>query len=619
MNEKEYLDYIEEWKKQNKDLIDSGKCRKVFLECLPRGGKGKTGVGKSNINWEESIGYNIYFIYNDVEDFIQIVAYNKNNQELKVKNNKKEYNIKTSVVKQNSIGRIVEKITSNFKYEIGQILKDENKDIIVIDRKYEKQIKTDKFARESIANRKYYKYRCNKCGFDCGEHYDLKTNVYKKDFWRIEYDLINSKQCACCSSSSQIVVERINDIPTTAPWMVKYFQGGYDEAKMYTKSSAKKIYPMCPDCGRVKNKEMKISTIYKNHTISCLCGDGISYPEKLMFNLLEQLDINFKPQLSKATFDWCDKYRYDFYFEKDEQKYIIETHGGQHYKDYKGMYKDKLQEQQENDKIKKELALNNGIKPKNYIVIDCRKSELEWIKQNILNSRLNEIFDLSNIDWLKVEEYICSNLVKKASELKKNNPDLNTTEIGEIMGCSHGTITKWLTQGNSLGWCNYNTKEIMKSIGRKNGKSSGEKIICTTTGEKFESINFCAENSFDIFGVKMDSQNISKICNGLRIHTFGYCFEFLEKNEEENIKVKKRKQRLMEKRKIKPIICLNNGLVISSVTKCAKNSKELFGVNLPYPYIYEVCNKKRKDAKGFCFKYVKDLSEEEYIKYNIKK
>ena len=37
-------------------------------------------------------------------------------------------------------------------------------------------------------------------------------------------------------------------------WMIKYFQGGYDEAKKYTKSSNQKIYFNCPTCGRIKNK-----------------------------------------------------------------------------------------------------------------------------------------------------------------------------------------------------------------------------------------------------------------------------------------------------------------------------------------------------------------------------
>ena len=66
-------------------------------------------------------------------------------------------------------------------------------------------------------------------------------------------NLLSSNQgCACCHSL--VVVPGINDIPTTDPWMISYFQGGYDEAKRYTHGSEQKIHPVCPECGRIKDK-----------------------------------------------------------------------------------------------------------------------------------------------------------------------------------------------------------------------------------------------------------------------------------------------------------------------------------------------------------------------------
>ena len=47
-----------------------------------------------------------------------------------------------------------------------------------------------------------------------------------------------------------------------------------------------------------------------------------------------------------------------------------------------------LEEEQENDELKKSLAIKNGIK--DYLVIDCRESEMEFIKSNILKSQLNQ-------------------------------------------------------------------------------------------------------------------------------------------------------------------------------------------------------------------------------------
>ena len=107
-------------------------------------------------------------------------------------------------------------------------------------------------------------------------------------------------------------------------------------------------------------------------------SDGISIPEKFMWNVLKELNIEFKTQLNKKDFDWCQNYKYDFYI--PSLNMVIETHGRQHYeKSDRGRT---LEEEQLNDKLKKELALNNNIK--NYIIVDCRKSELEWLKENTI-------------------------------------------------------------------------------------------------------------------------------------------------------------------------------------------------------------------------------------------
>ena len=80
-----------------------------------------------------------------------------------------------------------------------------------------------------------------------------------------------------------------------------------------------------------------------------------------------------------------------------------------------------------NDELKYNLALRNGINPQNYISIDCSFSEKEFISKNILNSRLNEIFDLSNINWNKCDELGFKNIVKQFCEMFNNG--MNTDDI----------------------------------------------------------------------------------------------------------------------------------------------------------------------------------------------
>ena len=97
--------------------------------------------------------------------------------------------------------------------------------------------------------------------------------------------------------------------------------------------------------------------------MGCNCGKKNKYPERLMKSVLDNFDINLITQLNKKHFSWCENKRYDFYFKLNEEEYIIETHGGQHYKKGFSNYGGRtLKEEQQNDKDKYELVINNGIK-----------------------------------------------------------------------------------------------------------------------------------------------------------------------------------------------------------------------------------------------------------------
>ena len=332
-----------------------------------------------------------------------------------------------------------------WKYEIGQVLKTEKKDIIIIDRLWIQ------------GKGKCYKYKCNICGFECGEHLSVKIQEYRKELWTIEDSILLNGKCSCCSGRA--LSEGHNDIPTTEPWMVKYFQGGCDEAKSYTKWSNKMIYPICPECGRIKLKTISISNIYYKHSIGCECSDKTPYPEKVMFSVLDQLGVDFTTQLSKRTFDWCDKYKYDFYIK--DYNICLETHGLQHYERTNDYYKRTLDEEIENDLIKKELALSNGIKEENYIIIDCRYSKLELIKNSVLTSNLKYIFNLSIIDWEKVQSFALKSLVAISCEYW-NSGIKSVKEIAKIMNLNAETVRNYLNRGAELNLCDYGKQNKIK-------------------------------------------------------------------------------------------------------------------------------------------------------------
>lgn len=431
---------------------------------------------------------------------------------ISIKFKDKIYRINSSNFLKGKIGVIVGVFSSEFKIEIGQIFKDNKRDLTIIDRKVIKG-KNGQLL-------KYYKYKCNKCGFDCGEHY--KKGKFNNEFWIIESAILTKTTgCSCCCLAPKIVVPYINSMWKTDYWMVEL---GVDEewAKTHTANSEQNALCKCPNCGNLVNK--KCCRIFTNKTISCKkCGDGISYPEKFIYSTLKQLNLGFTTQLSKTTFKWCDKYKYDFYI--PSLNCIIEAHGEQHYRENnRGRT---LQEEQENDKIKRELALNNGIE--HYIILDCRYSELDYIKNSILNSKLNKLFDLSKIDWFKCEEFALRNIIKEVCSYWNDKEEWETTaDLEKIFGLTRFTIIKYLKNGKKLGWCNYDPKEEMRKNAINNSKNKCHPVIVYKNNKLmgvFESGSDLERKSKELFGVKLTKSGIAQACRG-EINTYkGFVIE----------------------------------------------------------------------------------------------
>lgn len=398
---------------------------KVFLDSLPK----KDGIGalkgRSVIDWINSIGYKVKFIYKDIGGEVEITKFDKRSRKLSLKyKDIEEFNISAAGFSKCSLGKLLGKYTVDFKIEIGVNLKDNRRDLTITEREYRQRVHTNGM---SIINDKWYKHTCNKCGWTEG--------------WIIENALLNGIGCSCCCASPQILVQGINDIPTTDPWMVKYFQDGCEEAKLYTRASGKKIYAICPDCGEIRKNPISIHQIYCNKSISCPCGDGQSYPNKFMYSLLKQLNIIFKSEYSP---EWIKPRRFDFYI--PSKKIIIEMDGEFHFRD-NGMNGITAEESQKIDTGKDRKAFEHEI----YVIrINSKFSKLKSIKDNILESKLSEIFNLSNIDWLKCEEFALNNLIRKVYDLKRNDPQITTQQLVSIMDLSNVTILKYLKKGKTV-------------------------------------------------------------------------------------------------------------------------------------------------------------------------
>lgn len=429
----------------------------IDLSGLPM----KEGIGslkeKQVIDWKnlENNKYKIPFKYDDIVGFIDIISYNADINKLIIKyNDKIEYTISCSCFSKCSLGKYLGKITNEFRFKLGDVIKDSNRNMTILE--CFNDVYYDKTSSKKH-NNKSYKYKCNICGWEGG----IIT----------ECNLNKNIGCSCCTNKTTVV--GINDVATTHPHLVKYFVN-QEDAKTTTVGTDKKFKFKCPECGQIKDKEMSIYTLNRYGLACPKCGDGRSYPEKFMFSVLDQLNLDFKCQ---TKFDWSKNINhnnkkligdkiYDFYFKYNNKEYIIETHGNGHYEETKwGKSKinaRNLDDEIENDKCKKQLAIQNGIKEENYIVINCKYSELEWIKNSIINSKLNDIFNLSNIDWLKCNSFACKSIILEVCKIKNENPNLTSIDISKIVKMDRKTINKYLKIGNDLGLCKYDRNNEVK-------------------------------------------------------------------------------------------------------------------------------------------------------------
>lgn len=158
----------------------------------------------------------------------------------------------------------------NFLYKIGDNIKTNTKDIVIIDRKYDKE-----------TNAKMYKIRCNICGFDSGEHY-LK-GVKHNEYWVKEYNLTHNKYCPCCNNV--VISKEINSISVIAPWMAEYFDDINNSFK-YSICSNEKINMHCVLCNADLGLH-QINNLHKHKKLSCVCNDSISFPNKISYYLFQ--------------------------------------------------------------------------------------------------------------------------------------------------------------------------------------------------------------------------------------------------------------------------------------------------------------------------------------------
>lgn len=316
------------------------------------------------------------------------------------------------------------------EYNIGDTIKDDNRDLTIIDKKFEK--------RSWL-----YKYRCNICGYDCCDGYHGGKPVSGQWYKDRDFEVLH-KGCRCCNK--RIIVPEINSIAATNPELCKYFING-DEYK-YSISSPLKTTVVCPDCGELI-PDKTISTIISHGACCPVCSSSRPIGERIVYAVFEYLDVNFKKEFQ---FDGSNK-RYDFYL--NDFNVICEVNGRQHYEQISGKWAsvwNTIDKEVKNDKLKFDIAMKNGVS--RYIVIDAIESKFDYIKKSILDSELSDILDLNSVDWDFIKHKINKDgNIKDICLYWEEHPDTSIIDMENIFHYSESMIYRFLTIGYEHGWC----------------------------------------------------------------------------------------------------------------------------------------------------------------------
>lgn len=330
-------------------------------------------------------------------------------------------------------------------------------------------------------------------------------------------------KCANLKSSILYSTPNGNSIYDLRPDLVEYFTNPED-AKKYMVNSDRKVQLKCPKCGTLKGKQISVKQLSRCGFSCDYCSDGISIPEKFGIYLFQQIGVKFEIQ---KNFVWSNRKRYDICFELNNEIFIIEIHGEQHYK-YSGFKRTLIQEQ-ENDLLKYNLAIQNGIKPENYIIIDCRKSEFEWLKENFIE-QLQDYFDLSNINWSLIFTNCQKSFVIEISELwNELGENASRYMICNELGLNRQFVIKYLKIGKEIGLCSYDTKKEMSKGGKLSGINKSKKVYQYTLDEKYVRSFKSAHDAMREIGIS--NKYISKCALDNRKTAGGFKWSYLPPEE----------------------------------------------------------------------------------------
>lgn len=299
------------------------------------------------------------------------------------------------------------------------------------------------------------------------------------------YDKGNTR-CPCCDArgDTKKIIIGVNDMWTTHPHIATWLKNSKDgyEYKFFTDKCLEFI---CPNCGREKICPPKNLI----NGFSCnYCSNNYSYPNRFMANLLDLLDVDFKPEFMFPN----SNYRFDFKFSINDIRYLVEMDGGLGHGNVDSPNMSK-EEQLQRDNEKNLLAKNNNY---HLIRINCHypkiEERFEFISNNILSSKLNELFNISKDQLLIANKLSQDSLIVRFAQLWNDNIH-SYDELKKHLHVGRHAIRGYAKISSELNLIDISYEQFLTDVrlasNNKLAMSKGSPVLCEQTGQVFYSIS----------------------------------------------------------------------------------------------------------------------------------
>ena len=384
-------------------------------------------------DWKSSLGKSVPFFYRGTSGILYIKELDPvKSQNVIVTYNNIDYSLKKSQVTKCELGKLFNFSTvNNYRFSVGEEIYDNNRNYLVLER-----------LRMTERRYKGYRMRCLTCGND----FEIREGNYNK-----------GDRCPYCSGHK--ILAGFNDLWTVRPDIAIDLTNPEDGYK-YLPQSNKKVDFTCHICHSHLGYKT-ISDVYRNGLRCNSCGDKVSYPNKFLYNFLFDLGVDFS---TEVVFDWCKfpsfndanvivSGRYDALIKNNNTIIEMDSGLGHGNKVYTNSGKTP-EEDIYKDQCKTTLAKENGY---NIIRINCcyydMTNQFKACRDGIINSTLNDMYDLSLIDWNSIDARCQKSILLDICNLYELGK--SSGEIANILDKDLSSVIDYLHKGTEIGMCTY--------------------------------------------------------------------------------------------------------------------------------------------------------------------